>query len=157
MSDVTGGPQQPWSPPGAAPPGPMPPPPGVSRRTGKTRNPWGVWLLSLVSLGIYGIVWYYKVNKETHDYDPRIEVNPAMCVVTILFGWILCLIPPLVSIYNTGTRIAKAQEAAGAPVTCQPIIGLLLAFVSSTHSVYYQSQINKVWDVYGNPPEGTSV
>jgi hypothetical protein len=132
------------------------PAPGFVRHAGKTRNPWGVWLLSLVTLGIYGIVWYYKVNRETKDYDARVVVNPGMAVVAIVFGWII-IIPPFVSIYNTGRRIAQAQEAAGAPVTCVPIIGLLLTFLWSTQTVYYQSQINKVWDRHGNPPELTPV
>jgi hypothetical protein len=132
------------------------PTPRFVRQTGKTRNPWGVWLLSLVTLGIYGLVWYCKVNRETRDYDARVVVNPGMAVVAILFGWII-IVPPFVSIYCTGRRIAMAQEAAGAPVTCVPIIGLLLAFLWSTHTVYYQSQINKVWDVHGNPPEFTPV
>lgn len=26
-----------------------------ARMVGKTRNPWGVWLLTLVSFGIYGL------------------------------------------------------------------------------------------------------
>jgi hypothetical protein len=130
---------------------------GFVRRSGKTRNPWGVWLLSLVTLGIYGIVWYYKVNRETKDYDASIVVNPGMSVVALLFGWLLCGIPTFVSIYCTGVRIAMAQRAAGQPETCVPIIGLLLSFVLSTHQVYYQSQINKVWDPYGNPPEFTPV
>jgi hypothetical protein len=130
---------------------------GFARRSGKTRNPWGVWLLSIVTLGIYQVVWYYKVNRETGDYDPQVVVNPGLSVVALLFGWILCGIPTFVSIYCTGQRIAMAQRAAGAQETCVPIIGLLLSFVLSTHQVYYQSQINKVWDRHGNPPEFTTV
>ncbi len=129
---------------------------GFVRRSGKTRNPWGVWLLSLVTCGIYGIVWYYKVNRETKDYDASIVVNPGMAVIAIVFGGII-IVPPFVSIYNTGRRIATAQRVAGAPETCVPIIGLLLAFLWGTHQVYYQSQINKVWDRHGNPPEFTPV
>ena len=30
----------------------------------KKRNPWAVALLSLVTLGIYGIVWYVKTKGE---------------------------------------------------------------------------------------------
>jgi hypothetical protein len=130
---------------------------GFVRQSGKTRNPWGVWLLALVTLGIYGVVWYYKVNRETKDYDPQVVVNPGMSVIALLFGWLLCGIPTFVSIYCTGVRIAMAQRAAGAPETCVPIIGLLLSFLLSTHQVYYQSQINTVWDTHDNPPEFTPV
>jgi hypothetical protein len=37
------------------------------------------------------------------------------------------------------------------------VVGLLLIFLWGTHTVYYQSQINKAWDVHGNPPEYTVV
>jgi hypothetical protein len=30
-------------------------------------------------------------------------------------------------------------------------------FVFSTGVVYYQSQLNKVWDLHGNPEPGTAV
>ena len=34
---------------------------------GKLRNPLAVIGLTIITLGIYGIVWYYKVNKELAD------------------------------------------------------------------------------------------
>ena len=52
-------------------------PSAVQRRVGKTRNPWGVWLIALITLGVYFFVWYYKVNRELRDYDPDIEVEPG--------------------------------------------------------------------------------
>ena len=30
----------------------------------KKRSPLGVWLLGLVTAGIYMLVWYYKINDE---------------------------------------------------------------------------------------------
>ncbi|MGZ4663863.1 MAG: DUF4234 domain-containing protein, partial [Frankiaceae bacterium] len=66
--------------PAAPPPGygtPAPPPPGYGTPTqgyapapvgygiqGKTRGPWAVWLLSIITFGIYFLVWYYKINNE---------------------------------------------------------------------------------------------
>jgi len=125
------------------------------RRAGKTRNPWGVWLLSFITLGIYGLYWYYKLNEETRDYEQSIKVDPALSLLAILFGWGLCIIPPIVSIINTGSRVQQAQKAAGASERCSGGLGLLLALVGGFHHVYYQSQMNKVWDRYGNPPENT--
>jgi hypothetical protein len=150
-------------PPGTAPlPGAAPPPAPVAggqpsvafqRRAGKTRNPWGVWLLTFVTLGIYGYYWYYKINEEVRDYEQTIKVDPTLSLLAILFGGILCLIPPIISIINTGSRIQQAQKAAGASERCSGGIGLLLALIGGFHHVYYQSQINKVWDRYGNPAE----
>jgi Domain of unknown function (DUF4234) len=34
----------------------------------KIRNPWAVALLPLITLGIYHLVWWYRINRELHDY-----------------------------------------------------------------------------------------
>src|SRR5262245_59281352 len=36
------------------------------------RNPWGVWGLTLITFGIYGIVWWYKINREVRDYSAAV-------------------------------------------------------------------------------------
>ena len=142
-------------PPVSGRPDPAYPGTAFERRAGKTRNPWGVWLLSLVTLGIYGLYWYYKLNEETRDYEQHIKVDPTLSLLAILLGGFLCLIPPIVSMINTGSRIQQAQKAAGASERCSGALGLLLALLGGFQLVYYQSQINKVWDRYGNPPEHT--
>ena len=48
----------------------------------KRRNPWGVWGLVFVTLGIYGAVWYYKVNNELKNYG--IDVNPTTALLAVL-------------------------------------------------------------------------
>jgi len=123
-------------------------------RAGKTRNPWGVWLLSLVTLGIYHLYWYYKVNAELRDYNETILVQPGIALMAILFGGLLCGIPPIVSWVKTGGRIAHAQRIAGRLERCSGLVGFLLQLLGFG-VVYYQSQINKVWDSYGNPEPGT--
>jgi len=126
-------------------------------RAGKTRNIFLVWFVwPLITLGIYFFVWYYKVNREARDLDSRIEVNPAVSVLAVLFGWII-IVPPFVSIYRTGERIAEMQRAAGLRPTCIPIVGLLLTFVFHLDSLYYQYELNRIWAHYGNPPEGSPV
>ena len=125
-------------------------------RAGKTRNIFLVWFVwPLITLGIYFFVWYYKVNREARDFA-RIEVSPAVSVIAVLFGWII-IVPPFVSIYRTGERIAKMQHAAGLQPTCIPIVGLLLTFVFHLDSLYYQSELNRIWAHYGTPAEGASV
>ena len=126
-------------------------------RAGKTRNIFLVWFVwPLITLGIYFLVWYYKVNREARDLDSRIEVNPAMSVIAVSLGWII-IVPPFVSIYRTGERIAAMQRAAGLEPTCLPIVGLLLTFVLHLESLYYQYELNRIWAHYGNPPEGSRV
>jgi len=122
---------------------------------GKRREPVAVWLLSIVTFGIYGLVWYYKINREARDLGSGTSPGTSLLAIT-LGGFII--VPPFLSIYNTGERIAQSQRNAGIPSTCNPLVGLLLwIFVFSTGSIYYQSELNKIWAYYGNPQEGSTV
>ena len=138
---------------------PMPAAPAAVQHTrahdglvGKTRNPWGVFLLSLIPF--YSIVWYFKINRELRDYSSQIEVQPGLSVVAILLGWIVIFIIPLVSWFRTCGRVQKAQKLAGATGRCSGILSILCLWFGA---VYVQSQLNKVWDQYGNPPENTPI
>jgi hypothetical protein len=129
----------------------------MTGRAGKIRNIFLVWLVwPVITLGIYHFVWYYKVNREARDFDRRIEVSPAMAVVAITVGW-LVVVPPFISFYNTGLRIARMQQSAGLQPTCNPWIGLILVFVCSLHPLYYQQELNKIWTHYRSPAEGEPV
>jgi len=123
----------------------------------KRRNPVGVWLgLPLITLGIYTLVWYYKIHREMAEFDRRRNVPVAGPVLVLIFlGW--TFIAPLISIYNTGGRIANAQQAAGRPRTCSGAVGLLLMFVFGLGTLYYQVELNRVHDVYGAIPPGSDV
>ena len=77
-------------------------------------------------------------------------------MIAVLFGWII-IVPPFVSIYRTGERIATMQRSAGLEPTCIPLVGLLLTFVLHLESLYYQYELNRIWKHYGNPPEGAPV
>ena len=82
-------------------------------RVGKKKNIFLVWLVwPLITLGIYFFVWYYKVNREARDFDPEIDVAPAVSLLAVLIGWII-IIPPFVSIYRTGERREHAAPFAG--------------------------------------------
>ncbi len=122
----------------------------MSRRAGKTRHPWGVYGLTIITFGIYMLVWYYKVNAEARDYERTIDVKPGIALVA------LCLpIASLVTMIKTAGRIQRTQVTSGSTHRCSWLIGLLLVVCFGTWIVYYQSQLNKTWDMYGNPPKGT--
>jgi hypothetical protein len=127
----------------------------VTGLAGKRRNPVAVWLLAPITLGIYGLVWYYKINREARDMG--VESNPGTSLLAITLGAFI-IVPPFVSIFKTGERIAASQRAAGIAPTCNPVVGLLLwLFVFGTGTLYYQSEMNKIWDYYGVPQEGSAV
>jgi hypothetical protein len=124
---------------------------------GKTRNIFLVWLVwPLITLGIYYYVWWYKINREARDFDPEIKVEPVLSLLAVTLGWFI-IVPPFVSTWRAGERIAQMQRTAGLEPTCQPWIGFVLMFVFSLQSLYLQSELNKIWAHLGNPPEGSQV
>jgi hypothetical protein len=129
----------------------------MTGRMGKIRNVVLVWLVwPFLTLGIYHLVWWYKINREVRDVGAGIEVSPGIAVVAISLGAFI-IVPPFVSVYRTGERIGRAQAAAGMQVSCVGILGLLLSFVFGLHALYYQLELNKIWVHLGGAPEGTPV
>ncbi|MEV3932911.1 MULTISPECIES: DUF4234 domain-containing protein [unclassified Streptomyces] len=123
----------------------------------KRRGPVAVWLgLTIVTFGIYQLVWYFKIHKELGEFDRRQNLNPGGSLMVLLFlGW--TLIAPLISFRNTGRAIAAAQRAAGLPVTCSPATSMWLMFVFGLNVWYMQRQLNLVVDAYPGAAPGTPV
>jgi hypothetical protein len=102
---------------------------------GKIRSFWVGLGLSIITLSIYGFCWYYFVNDELKDVgsakdDSNLaQSSPMMSVVAILVGGYF-VIPPLLSIYNYGQRIRRAQLLCGIERgrTINPTVALLLVF-----------------------------
>src|SRR4051794_17228332 len=85
---------------------------------GKIREPWGVAVLTLVTVGIYGLVWYYKINREMRDLGQargtdELGTSPGTSLLAVTLGAIPLLIPLIISYVNTGKRIQAAQRLAG--------------------------------------------
>ena len=130
---------------------------GMTGRAGKTRNIWLVWLVwPLITLGIYHLVWWYKINREARDFDENIKVEPVLSLLALVPGAVI-IVPPFVSVYRTGERIGQMQEDAGMERSCNGWIGLVLSFFLSLHALYYQSELNRIWTRLGQPEEGSLV
>jgi len=103
--------------------------------TGKIRSFWVGILLVIVTLGIYYWFWYYLVNDELKDIgvsrgDQKLAgSSPGLSLTAVLIGWII-IIPPLISVYNYGARIQRAQGLVGVPQTerISPVLAFLLYF-----------------------------
>ena len=124
----------------------------------KRRNVISTWLiLPVITLGVYVLLWYYYIHDELRRFDPRAKINPIGSLLVLIFSGILFGIPALISIYNTGKRIADAQRAAGRAPTCSAPLGVVLTFVFGLSILYYQAELNKVVDQYGNAAVGGPV
>lgn len=107
---------------------------------GLIRNPLAVFILPFFTFGIYYLYWHYKINEELAIFDERIDVEPALSLIAALFP-----IAHEVSVWQTGDRISLAQQFAGRPETCSPLLGLLLKLLILGNTFYYQSQLNDLW------------
>src|SRR5215813_7585764 len=94
----------------------------------KIRNPFLVFLWTIVTLGIYYLVWYYKINRELRDAS-GIEVSPVLALLAITIGWVI-IIPPFYSWWRTFERIAEAQRKAGTTNEASPVLGFVLYLVA---------------------------
>lgn len=102
---------------------------------GKIRSFWTGLGLTIVTLGIYYYCWYYFVNDELKDIgrerndENLAQSNPGMSVLAVLFGGLL-IVPPLLSVYNYGQRIRRAQRLCDVPASEQinPVTAFLLVF-----------------------------
>jgi hypothetical protein len=90
--------------------------------------------LTIITLGIYAPCWYYLVNDELRDIgrekndDGLAQSSPALSVTAIVLTFLY--IPWLLSAYNYGNRIKRAQRLSGIPRDQQinPILAFLLLF-----------------------------
>ena len=116
---------------------------------GKIRNPLGVIGLTLITLGIYGIVWYYKINKEmaaigkAHGSE-ECGTSPGTSVLAITLGCLI-IVPPFVSVYKTWARLSAAERLTGTPEGMEAGLGFLLSILLSPVGTYIlQANMNKV-------------
>ena len=112
----------------------------------KIRNPCGVFLLVLVTLGIYYLVWYYKTNRELANYG--VGDSPGLSLLAVTLGGLL-VVPPFVSEWRYYRRIGEAQARAGMEHRISRVTGFLLYLIALIllpfETVYAQHHLNRLW------------
>ncbi len=102
---------------------------------GKIRSFWVGFGLAVVTIGFYYWFWYYFVNDELKDIgvsrdDQKLgQSSPGLSVTAVVLGSVV-IIPPLLSVYNYGQRIKRAQRLVGVRPEHQinPVLAFLLVF-----------------------------
>jgi Domain of unknown function (DUF4234) len=135
---------------------------GGTDATAKLRNPWAVVGLSLITLGIYYVFWWYFINREMRDFGRArgtdLGQSPGNSVLAITLG-ALIIIPALVTLWRTSDRIQRTEEVAGVDRTAiGPVIFVLLLLIGPVGIWYAQNELNKAWTAQaaGAPPSLTA-
>jgi hypothetical protein len=109
----------------------------------KRRRPVGVWLLTLATLGIYGLFYWYKIHSELLRYDRRRHISPVFELLSVsLMAWTVIL--PFMSVGSLAQKIRIAQATAGRKQDCSGTRGILLALLFGAHVIYYQRKLNEI-------------
>jgi hypothetical protein len=54
---------------------------------GKRRSTLGIVALSIVTLGVYSLVWHHRINREVGNFDTRMHVVPGRSTVAVAIPW----------------------------------------------------------------------
>jgi Domain of unknown function (DUF4234) len=109
------------------------------------RDPLGVLGLTIVTLGIYGLYWYYKVHEEIRRFERDDSVRPGVALLAVTLGWLL-IIPPFISVYNLSIHVADMETREELQQLLSPAVNVVLLLVLSVGiGIYTQEHLNRVW------------
>jgi uncharacterized membrane protein len=110
------------------------------------RNPLGVLGLTVITLGIYGLYWYYKVNEQIKNFTKDETISPVRSLMALIFGWLI-IVPPFIAVYNTAKHVQEMEQRAGVQQQIEPALAvILLILISIVIGLYMQEHLNRVWD-----------
>lgn len=108
----------------------------------RKQSAWGLWWLTIITLGIYYLAWYHRVNAELAARLGERQRATGL--------WWSQIIPfmGLVGLYRTAKRVNAAHAAAGSPVRIGPVTTWLWAPVwFASHTRYVQRRMNSLYDI----------
>jgi len=130
---------------------------GSTGEKAKVRSPVAVALLTLVTIGIYGLVWYYKVNKELaaigrdRGKSDVLGDSPGKSLLAVTLGACL-IVPAIMSVIGTWKRIQAARSLAGLPGLSGGAGVVLALFTGPVFYAYEQSGLNAALQVLAVGP-----
>ncbi len=131
-----------------APPPDLP----VNAPIGETRDPNRVAWLALGTLGVYGLVWFYRFGREV-DAAGNFNLNPKRWFkqIGILAAFIVTLPVALAHFFVYAYYVSKATDALAKRAKETQVdvearfIVLLIPFVGVLYLKWLQAGANRVW------------
>jgi hypothetical protein len=115
----------------------------------KVRNPWAVALLPLITLGIYHLVWWYRINRELRDYgyakEQNLGQNPTNSLLALFPGG-LVIVPALITYWRGFRRVQAASGLAGKERANGWIALILYLLLPFALWAYIQVSLNEIWE-----------
>lgn len=123
----------------------------------KIRNPWAVALLPLITLGIYHLVWWYRINCELRDYGKAkgydLGQNPTNSLLALFPGGII-IVPALITYWRGTKRVMGASRLAGQEPLNGWIAIILYLLLAPGFWAYIQVSLNTLWQAEAEAAEG---
>lgn len=114
----------------------------------KVRSLWAVALLPIITLGIYHLVWWYRINKELKAYGEAkgfdLGQNPTNSLLALFPGGLI-IIPALITYWRGTKRVMGAAKVAGREPVNGWIAIVLYLFIGIALPAYLQSSLNNIW------------
>lgn len=123
----------------------------------KVRSPWAAALLPIITLGIYHLVWWYKINKELKAYGEAkghdLGQNPTNSVLALFPGGII-VIPALITYWRGTKRVMGAARLSGKEPVNGWISIILYILIAPAFWAYLQVSLNHIWEQEAEPLPG---
>jgi hypothetical protein len=123
----------------------------------KIRSPWAAALLPYITLGIYHLVWWYRINRELRDYGKAkgydLGQNPTNSLLALFPGGII-VVPALVTYWRGTKRVMGASRLGGQEALNGWIAIILFVLISPAMWAYIQVSLNDLWQAEADALEG---
>ena len=126
----------------------------------KVRSPWAAALLPIVTIGIYHLVWWYRINCELRDYGRAkgydLGQNPTNSLLALFPGGIV-VVPALVSYWRGTKRVQGAARLGGKEPVNGWVALILYLVLAPAFWAYLQVALNDLWRSEADPLPGESL
>jgi hypothetical protein len=123
----------------------------------KIRSPWAAALLPYITLGIYHLVWWYRINRELRDYGKAkgydLGQNPTNSLLALFPGGLI-IVPALITYWRGTKRVIGASRLGGQEPLNGWIAIILFLLISPGLWAYIQVSLNNLWQAEADALEG---